>query len=350
MAEYLKNVWYMAGWEEEVERDCMVARTILNTPVMIYAREDGTGYVGLVDRCAHRFAPLHNGKRIGDNIQCPYHGLVFAPDGACVKNPYSDLIPPNCRVGTFAIEPRDSILWMWGGDPASADPSKIPDFSILFDGVPQRRGRIGMKAHYELLTDNLMDSTHVEFVHTPRTFGGGNVIWKGKYEVKEVGEEIWSNWFMADTRPGWASFLPEGLPMDHWIDMRWHAPASMLIDIGLGHLGKGRSDPIVPPMRGAHIITPETDTSSHYFFTYVPTHEGDSGEAPLAAFDEEDRPMIESVQRNIGDRGFWDMQPTVLHVDAGAIRARRRIQKLLREEAGAAGDVDREGALPEIAA
>ncbi len=29
------------------------------------------------DACPHRFAPLHLGKRTGDTVACPDHGLAF---------------------------------------------------------------------------------------------------------------------------------------------------------------------------------------------------------------------------------------------------------------------------------
>jgi vanillate O-demethylase monooxygenase subunit len=333
MADYVRNAWYMAGWEEEVPEQGFLVRTIMDKPMLFYRKQDGTGYVGMVDRCPHRFAPLSMGRREGDRLVCGYHGLTFDETGACVRNPFSDLIPPHCRVQAFAVEARDTILWLWGGDPAEADPSLIADFSCMAPGdVPQGRGHLMFDANYELLTDNLMDLSHIEFVHRG-TFGGGGVIFRGTHEVKEEGEAIWSNWWMPETRPAWATFLPPEMKTDHWLDMRWHAPASMLLEIGLCPAGMDRANMPMPPMLQPHIITPETQTRSHYFYGFARL-EGTEGEDQVGrAFKEEDQPMLEAVQRSMGDADFWAQKPVILAVDAGAIRARRRLMKLRRDEA-----------------
>ena len=101
------------------------------------------------------------------------------------------------------------------------------------------------------------------------------------------------------------------------------APASMALTVGLARAGTQRADLIVPPMINPHIITPETETSSHYFYD----HEDNAEAAAMArrVFVEEDEPMIEAAQRALGDQDFWDARPAILKTDAGAIRARRAI-------------------------
>jgi phenylpropionate dioxygenase-like ring-hydroxylating dioxygenase large terminal subunit len=84
MAEYVLNLWHMAGWEDEVKGDGFLARTLLDTPMLFFRKEAGDGYVALVDRCPHRFAPLSKGKREGNAVVCGYHGLTFDEAGQCV--------------------------------------------------------------------------------------------------------------------------------------------------------------------------------------------------------------------------------------------------------------------------
>ncbi|WP_404478065.1 Rieske 2Fe-2S domain-containing protein [Novosphingobium sp. BL-52-GroH] len=329
MSAYVKNAWYMVGWEAEVPQDGFLTRTILDKPMLFYRRQDG-GFVGMVDRCPHRFAPLSMGKREGDAVVCGYHGLAFDESGTCIRNPFSDLIPPGCTVETFVMHAKDTILWMWPGDPARADPGAIADFSCMAPDapMPQSPGHLVFDANYELLTDNLMDLSHIEFVHTG-TFGGGGVIFRGEHSVREEGDTLWSNWWMADTRPGWATFLPPEMKTDHWLHMRWTAPASMMLEIGLCPAGVDPTQAPMPPMRGPHIITPETQTRSHYFYGFS-AMQGEDGVG--RAFREEDQPMLEAVQRSMGDTDFWSRKPVILNVDAGAVRARRRLMKLRREE------------------
>ncbi|MGE0747210.1 MAG: Rieske 2Fe-2S domain-containing protein, partial [Rhodospirillales bacterium] len=67
---FLRNCWYVAAWDHELVRKKMMRRTLLNEPVVLYRRDDGTP-VALEDRCVHRHAPLSAGKVLGDNVECP---------------------------------------------------------------------------------------------------------------------------------------------------------------------------------------------------------------------------------------------------------------------------------------
>jgi nitrite reductase/ring-hydroxylating ferredoxin subunit len=101
---YLRNAWYVAAWSDDIGDDALVARTIMDEPIVLYRKAAG-GVAAIEDRCAHRFAPLSMGKIVGgDRIQCPYHGLEFDGSGACVKNPHgTKSIPPRARVKSYPI-------------------------------------------------------------------------------------------------------------------------------------------------------------------------------------------------------------------------------------------------------
>jgi len=101
---FLRNTWYVAAWENEVSRAPM-ARTILGRAVLLYRKEDGAA-VALADRCPHRSAPLHKGKLVADNIQCPYHGLQFDSSGACAYNPSSGALPKAAAVHRYPVAER----------------------------------------------------------------------------------------------------------------------------------------------------------------------------------------------------------------------------------------------------
>lgn len=340
MEGFVSNCWYMAGWSEELQSN-ILSRRIAGHRMAFWRLPDGS--VGaLHDRCPHRFAPLSMGSAEGDRLVCPYHGLAFSASGGCVHNPFSDRIPAAAHVRHWAATERDGIIWLWGGDPATADPAAIPDFGLVADepGRKVLRGYTLIRAPYEFCTDNLMDLSHIEFVHKG-TFAGDGVIFAGKHEVVDEGATLHSNWWMpgvpapSATRPPYA----EGQIVDHWLDMRWNAPASMRLDIGA-------TLPSQPREAGfrvggqAHIVTPETATTSHYF-TANARHEAidDPGvDAFLTqlfakAFDEEDKPVIEAAFANMEADDFWAAGPLSLGVDAGGTRARRKIEAMLKAEA-----------------
>ena len=80
---FLRNAWYAAAWDDELG-DKPLARTMLGEPLVLY-RDSAGAPVALSDTCPHRFAPLSLGRRDGDTLQCPYHGLVFGKNGICIS-------------------------------------------------------------------------------------------------------------------------------------------------------------------------------------------------------------------------------------------------------------------------
>lgn len=331
---YIRNVWYMAAWEEEIVGDALLERRLLDKPWVIFRKQDGT-YAMLGNRCPHRFAPLSQGKRKGDTIACPYHGLEYGPGGACTHNPFSEVIPPRARVDAPVVVARHRGVWFWAGDADMADPALIPDFSAIEVDQPMVHGRMLFPAHYEIITDNLMDLSHTEFIHEESFRMGGKFL-AGSHAVEEDETgAIWSKWAFNNTaRPAWLHGLPEDTRMDEWLDMRWHAPASMLLEVGFTLAGASRDAAPVPAFVNPHILTPETASTTHYFYTRQP---GEDAEAMTRqVFELEDLPMLASIQEAVGQMAeggaFWDLKPVVLTIDAAAVRARRRLMKMRKAQ------------------
>ena len=208
-------------------------------PCCCFATRDGR--VRAMDNtCPHRFAPLHQGRLVGDKVECPYHGLTFDVDGRCVKNPNGNrIVPKQCSLRVYPVAERHAMIWLWTGDPALADESAIPDFSChTDDGLPTVKGTLEIDAYYELITDNLMDLTHAVTVH--RGLLGSEAIARGINKVLQKGTTVWSNSWCADGRapPAWAKVFGDYHdPVDHWLNMRWDAPAHMLLDVGITPTG-----------------------------------------------------------------------------------------------------------------
>jgi len=331
---YVRNLWYMAAWADEIDGEALFSRTLLGKPWLIWRKADGT-YAMIADRCPHRFVPLSMGKRVGDTVQCRYHGLGFDSAGTCVHSPFPDGPPAHVSAPAMPIVEKHRGLWFWPGDPTLADPAKIPDFSFLDEDHGMHRGALRIEGNYELITDNLMDLTHAEFLHI-ETFGVNGSIFHGEQTVRQDEDgAIWNNWDMtAAEPPEWSKpMLQPGDKVDQWLHMRWHAPAAMALTVGLARAGTQRADMVVPRMLNPHIITPETATSSHYFYD----HEDNDAAAEMArqVFIDEDEPMIEAAQRALGSADFWDARPAILKTDAGAIRARRALMQLRKAEEAA---------------
>ena len=168
---FLRNCWYVAAWDHELIDGKLLARTILEKPVLLYKGDSGR-VVALDNRCCHRGAKLSNGRLEGDDVRCMYHGLKFDPTGRCIQIPGQDNIPKNLGVRSYPVVERQHLVWIWMGEPSKADPSKILDIPYLANpawrGVPDY---MHYDANYLLIVDNLSDFAHLAFVHT-RTLGG----------------------------------------------------------------------------------------------------------------------------------------------------------------------------------
>jgi phenylpropionate dioxygenase-like ring-hydroxylating dioxygenase large terminal subunit len=338
MQHFLCKAWYMFGWASEVGA-AGLTRMILGKPIYVYRLENG-GVSAIVDRCPHRFAPLSKGTRAGDTLICGYHGLQFAPGGQCVHNPFSDKIPAGAMLETFAVAERDDIIWLWGGKSDEADPALIPDFAFVPDTPTQRsvRGYTLMEANFEYGTDNLMDLSHIEFVHKG-SFAGQGVIFAGQHQTRQEGNTLHSDWWMPNIDPPMVAqgMVGEGEKVDHWLNMRWNAPASMRLDVGACPHGQPTESGFTVPQ--AHILTPASDHQTHYFWTASRTHDLDSDQADQfmlelfgQAFDVEDKPMIEAAYANVKGRDFWGERPISLGIDQGGTRARRMLESMMARE------------------
>ncbi len=330
---FLLNSWHAVAWSEEVASAPLAIR-VCDEPIVLLRLEDET-VSALAGLCPHRFASLGKGRRLpGDRLQCPYHGLEFGADGRCVANPHG-AIPGVVRLKQFPLIERHSLLWIWMGGEERADPALIPDFSRLEDaGHRTIRGRLRTRAHYELITDNLMDLTHVGYVHEGGI--GSAAIKDGRHMVLQSDTTLFSNRWCPDgpAAPVWSALFNhyEG-HVDHWLNMRWDAPSTMWLDVGVTPAGRHRREGIT--VWGAHILTPETEASTHYLWAACRDFALDDSaldehlREPIEhAFVDEDRPMIEDIQKNMAGRSFEEMRPLILPFDQGAVRARRLLDDL----------------------
>src|SRR5215213_2451169 len=117
--QFPRHQWYVAARTEEVG-DGLFARRLLDEPVVFYRTAEGQP-VALADSCPHRQFPLSRSRRLGDTVECGYHGLTFAADGRCVRVPGQDHIPPRLAARTYPLFERWGLVWIWMGPPALAD-------------------------------------------------------------------------------------------------------------------------------------------------------------------------------------------------------------------------------------
>lgn len=331
---FLKNCWYLAAWSEEVTADGMLGRTIAGEPVLMLRDPDGMIHA-LADSCPHRLVPLSRGSCANGAVTCGYHGLRFASDGRCIENPHGP-ISKALSVPAFACIERHAALWVWLGE-GKADPDAIPDYSFIDRTPPASRvkGYLFSDADYRLMVDNIMDLTHADFLHAS-TLGGG-INSRAKTEVKQADDTVAVLWSAIDDDlpPLMAQLIgaADGRG-DFHNRVLWEAPGHLRQQVRFSlpnQLGNQAMDSMT-----CHVMTPETATTTHYFFCHTsdmvtanPAAAPQMLDALMGAFAGEDKPMLEAQSKRIGGKDFWSFKPALLPSDKGAVLVRRTLDRLI---------------------
>jgi len=336
---FLKDNWQVAAFAKEVGRH-LLARTLANENVVLYRLASGEP-VALHDTCPHRSVPLSLGKLVDDIVQCGYHGLCFDKLGQCVKVPGQDRIPAAAKVQAYPVVERYDFIWIWLGDPALADERTVPDFHWMTDpDWTICTGYHHFQAHYQLLNDNLLDLTHETFVHS-HTIGNAAVADSPLSVELKDGHIVRAHRDMRNCEP--PPFYVKATGFSTRID-RWHTtiftpPAFLVIENGAMPAGsdkeKARAAGVAKERRVLNLITPETESSSHYFWAIARSY--DLNDAELTEYIrkevsktfDEDKLLLEAQQLRLSGKPLGAF-PVSLRADVGAIQGRRVINSLLR--------------------
>lgn len=343
---FLRNSWYCVGWSEEIKERPKGIRA-LNEYLLIYRGESGRA-IAMSGRCAHRFAPLDLGDVVGDDIICPYHGLRYGPDGMCNHNPHGDgFIPPLAKLSTYIIEERNTALWVWMGDADKVDHALLPgETALVSSDYSSARLTLKYPVRYELLVDNLLDLTHAPYIHrsTLASTGGMSMdeIPVPEYEFKREGDQLHSHYRIKAMPPSpqLAPFFTDPVGEFNAV-MTWQPASILTLDLTMDPLPGGQSQSVHMPT--IHYVTPETETTTHYFAAVSRNRDIHNKEADIhmamtveKAFMEEDEPMIRYCQEQMGGRGdIFKEGAAILRTDMAGVQARRLVNSKILAETSA---------------
>ena len=193
---WIENAWYVGCWSREVLEKDITSRTILNLPIIFY-RDLSGNIIAMEDRCCHRHAPLSKGKIEGENIRCMYHGIKFNKFGRCIEIPGSDRIAKNMCVQTFPIVEKNNLVWIWLGDPTLANECDIVSCGFLSDdNWAYREDYLHYHSEYRLIVDNLLDASHLNYVHANSIGSNPKTQIPTEVDKKDFGlhvEDFWKN-------------------------------------------------------------------------------------------------------------------------------------------------------------
>lgn len=343
---YPKNQWYIAAHSQELGQP-LLERRILGEVVVMFRTEAGDAVV-LDGLCPHRLYPLAMSKRVGDTIQCAYHGFTFNSAGDCIKAPSQKAIPKTFCTRSYPVLEKPPYVWVWTGDPRLADDALVPDYDALGLGEGfevHAYNVLPLKARYQLLIENLFDLTHLNFVHGMSVDGG--VLYDIEADRKQEGSYLCVTRVLQEAPIEPFNYFQYGeenlrsLPvqeLDQEVLTEMYNPGLIVSGSKAWQSRKLRQqDGYIGSVRFLHGVTPETETTTHYFsgFSRDVCLDDDSYNATLEQLDRkvraEDVEVLEAIESRIGLERDLSHEISV-RADAGGLRARGMIRDVIARE------------------
>jgi len=337
---FLRNSWYVAAWDHELGTCQLMPIKVLGEEIVLYRRTDGRA-AALEDACPHRKLPLSMGRIKGDTVECGYHGLTFDSTGTCTRVPGVEKIPHVACVQSYPIEERYGLLWIWMGDAAQADPAKI--FEVDHWGDPawglNRGDSMAIACNYLYMTDNLLDPSHVAWVH--QTSFGNAATEEAPLEttIGEKGVTVWRWMLDVEPAPFYAPYLQFKGKCDRKQHYEVHYPSNAIIRAIFAPAGAGGEGKALPGntflMDSYNFMTPiDENTTKYYWFqlrNFAPDDPKVSAEfaASVRGAFEEDRAVLTAVHKGLANPRTPNLD---LKIDVGPLRFRRNLSKLIEQE------------------
>lgn len=336
---YLRNAWYVAAWDREIA-DTLLPLQMLGQRLVLFRTADGQ-VSALEDACPHRKLPLSMGRLQGDQIECGYHGLTFNREGQCTRVPGANHVPPHLCVRAYPVQARYGLLWIWMGDPAQADPSLI--FEVAHWGNPawgiNQGDGMQVRCDYRHLTDNLLDPSHVAWVH-PGSFAN-TACEDTPLQIEATEHSVTVSRWMTDVEP--APFYAPYLKFTGRCDRKQHyemrLPCHALIRAIFVPAGTGADGRDLHPdafiMDSYNFMTPVDERTTRYHWFQMRNFAPKDAEvsrqfaASVRAAFEEDRIILEAVQQGLDSASH---PPVHLPIDAAPMRFRRLLAGHIESE------------------
>lgn len=339
---FVMNDWYVAAFAEEIKPQ-LLARTLLGRHLVFYRTRQGR-VVALDDRCPHRSMPLSAGTLEQDTIVCGYHGFRFNSEGDCIDVPSQTNCPHNVGTRAYRTHERGAVVWIWMGEADQADLSKLPPQDWMeSSGWARSQGYLALRANYVRLHENLLDLTHLSFLHA-KSFGPPDYA-KAAFE-SEIGDgqfALLRNVVPTTLPPVWG--VPTGLTGP---GQAARIVRSEFRSIGLHEVSVTFYDCHLPEteraqfrIRTAHMPTPETATTTHYFIVHGRDFELNNPattrfmhEQLFVAF-QEDVDGLALQEQALARTPAEDLYEFSVAADAPAVAMRRYVLARQQKEAGA---------------
>lgn len=337
---YIRNTWYVCARSQDIGNQ-LTPQTILGEPIVLFRKRDGS-VAALEDACPHRKLPLSRGRLDGDRVVCGYHGLTFDGSGTCVAAPTQpDAVPRRARVASHPVRELYGFVWIWMGDPAQAEAVPLIDIPDYDNPAWGRTacGALDIACNYLWITDNLLDPSHVAWVHVSSFAGAGT-----DSEALEITEGdgriiVW-RWIRdRPAPPYYAPFLAFEGNCDRKQHYECRLPSTAINKSIYTPAGTGGAEDRLPDQAfvnfSYNFMTPvDADNSLYFWFQHRNQRPDDAAmsasmfEGATMAFNE-DKAVLEAVHAGMKSA----RTPFInLGLDAASLRFRRMVERAVDAE------------------
>lgn len=161
------NCWFAVAESSKVSHKPTQV-VLMGYPLVLKRQLDGS-VVALYDRCPHVGLPLSQGRAVGDNFVCGYHGLTFDEQGNPVDRPRrcgrvqtrGHLIP------NYPVEEKYGWVWVFIGNQSPEAGVPIPDLPEYgASGWRKVMRTAPFESEESLVVSNNLDFNHFQEVHS----------------------------------------------------------------------------------------------------------------------------------------------------------------------------------------
>jgi phenylpropionate dioxygenase-like ring-hydroxylating dioxygenase large terminal subunit len=162
----LEDYWHIACASKSLKRKPK-ALTVFSKDIAICRNDQGQPFA-VEDRCAHRNLPLHCGKLVNGQLQCPYHGWTYNSKGQASNIPaipeQQKVISSKIKITAYPCYEVNGYIWICiSQNPVHKSPPVFP--FINKPGWTTFRMQTRFDATVENCLENFLDIPHATFVH-----------------------------------------------------------------------------------------------------------------------------------------------------------------------------------------
>jgi len=170
----MPRTWVPLASDYELDTERPTPVKFLGKRYVIWRDNEDTWRV-MDDACAHRLAPLSEGRidRKSGNLECAYHGWQFSGCGSCKRIPqaHSDQEGSACSsrraaVASYPTQVEKAVVWFWpwDGEPSTLDAAS-PQRMVAPVSADAATYTRDLPYGWDTLLENIADPSHIPFAH-----------------------------------------------------------------------------------------------------------------------------------------------------------------------------------------